>query len=119
MRLCFSLKFPQIPSLCESSFLVSLHCYFPLNFPYIPLYSSQYYYKRITGKSLWFVHTATRTRPVIVKRVILGCVHQVLMNHTTPLGQQQGILITTSTHFERKYQLSLLTAAIMTPLGLP
>lgn len=116
MRLCFSLKFPQIPSLCESSFVVTLHCYFLLNSPYIP---SQYYYQRITGKPLWFVHTATHTRIVIVKRVILGCVHQVLMNHTTPLGQQQGILITTSTHFESKYQLSLLTAAVMTPLGLP
>lgn len=119
MRLCFPLKFSQIPSLCESSFVVSLHCYFPLYSPYIPPYSSQYYYKMITGKPLWFVHTAARARILTVKRVILGCVHQVLMNQTIPLGQQQGILITTSTHFERKYQLSLLTAVIMTPLGLP
>lgn len=119
MRLWFSLKFLQFPSLFESSFVVSLRHYFPLYFPYIPLYSLQHYYKMITGKPLWFVHTATRARIVRVKRVILGCVHQVLMNQTIPLGQQQGILITTSTHFERKYQLSLLTAVIMTPLRLP
>lgn len=119
MRLCFSLKFSQIPSLCESSFVASQHCYFPLYSPYIPLYSSQYYYKIITGNPLWFVHTATRTRIVIVKRVILGCICQVLMNQTIPLGQQQGILIATSIYFGRKYQLSLLTAVRMTPLGLP
>lgn len=62
-------------------FVASVHFYFPLYSPYIPLYCSQYYYKIITGKPLWFVHTATHTRTVIVKGVILGCIHH-LINHT-------------------------------------
>lgn len=98
--------------------MVRLHCYFPLYSPYIPLYSSQYYYKIITGKPCG-MFTQQHTQELQQLRIILGCVHQVLMNQTTALGQQQGILITTSTHFKRKYQLSLLKAVIITPLGLP